>query len=54
MAPVVTEGAPEEWLNRVEDAMFGTTKRHLYRVLEESKGEGMDREVDDENGGIQG
>lgn len=38
-APVVTEGRPEEWLNRVEDAMFATTKKHLYKVLEESKGE---------------
>ncbi len=36
--PVVTEGRPEEWLNRVEDAMFATTKKHLYKVLEESKG----------------
>lgn len=40
VSPVVTEGRPEEWLNRVEDAMFGTTKKHLYRVLEDSKGEG--------------
>jgi dynein heavy chain len=37
--PVVTEGRPEEWLNRVEEAMFATTKKHLYKVLEESKGE---------------
>lgn len=36
--PVITEGRPEEWLNRVEDAMFATTKKHLYKVLEESKG----------------
>lgn len=34
---VVTEGRPEEWLNRVEDAMFATTKKHLYKVLEDSK-----------------
>lgn len=37
--PIVTEGRPEEWLNRVEDAMFATTKKHLYKVLEDSKGE---------------
>jgi dynein heavy chain len=36
--PIVTEGRPEEWLNRVEEAMFATTKKHLYKVLEESKG----------------
>ena len=36
--PVVTEGRPEEWLNRVEDGMFATTKKHLYKVLEDSKG----------------
>ncbi len=36
---MVTEGRPEEWLNRVEDAMFATTKKHLYKVLEDSKGE---------------
>ena len=35
---MVTEGRPEEWLNRIEDAMFATTKKHLYKVLEESKG----------------
>jgi len=38
LAPVVTEGRPEEWLNRVEEAMFATTKKHLFKVLEESKG----------------
>lgn len=38
LVPVVTEGRPEEWLNRVEEAMFATTKKHLYKVLEESKG----------------
>jgi hypothetical protein len=38
LLPVVTEGRPEEWLNRVEEAMFATTKKHLYKVLEESKG----------------
>lgn len=40
LLPVVTEGRPEEWLNRVEEAMFATTKKHLYKVLEESKGRG--------------
>ncbi len=39
VAPVVTEGRPEEWLNRVEEAMFAATKRQLYRALEETKGE---------------
>lgn len=34
---VVTEGRPEEWLNRVEEAMFASTKKHLYKVLEDSK-----------------
>lgn len=38
VAPVITEGRPEEWLNRVEAAMFATTKRALARALEESKG----------------
>lgn len=32
VAPIVTEGRPEEWLNTVEEAMFVATKRHLYRV----------------------
>lgn len=32
VAPIVTEGRPEEWLNTVEAAMFAATKRHLYRV----------------------
>lgn len=40
-APVVTEGQPEEWLNSVEAAMFATTKAHLIKVLEDSKGEHM-------------
>lgn len=29
---VVTEGRPEDWLNRVEDAMFSATKKLLYKV----------------------
>jgi len=37
---VVTEGRPEEWLGRVEAAMFGATKRALIRGLEDSKGGG--------------
>lgn len=32
VAPIVTEGRPEEWLNTVEEAMFAATKKHLYRV----------------------
>lgn len=38
MASVVTEGRPEEWLGRVEAAMFAATKRALVRGLEDSKG----------------
>jgi hypothetical protein len=38
MAPVVTEGRPEQWLGHVEGAMFAATKRALVRGLEESKG----------------
>lgn len=37
-SPVITEGRPEEWLNRVEEGMFLTTKKHLFKVLEDSKG----------------
>eukprot|EP00899_Mesostigma_viride_P014884 jgi/Mesvir1/23397/Mv21091-RA.2 len=36
-APVLTEGRPEDWLNKVEAAMFLTTKKHLFKALEESK-----------------
>lgn len=32
VTPIVTEGRPEEWLNRVEEAMFAATKKHLFRV----------------------
>ncbi len=32
VAPIVTEGRPEEWLNTVEEAMFAATKKHLFRV----------------------
>lgn len=32
VSPIVTEGRPEEWLNRVEEAMFAATKKHLFRV----------------------
>jgi hypothetical protein len=39
LAPVVTEGRPESWLGRVEEAMFATTRRHLLKVLEDSKSE---------------
>lgn len=39
LSPVVTEGRPESWLGRVEDAMFATTRKHLLKVLEDSKSE---------------
>ncbi|GIM07381.1 hypothetical protein Vretimale_11536 [Volvox reticuliferus] len=48
--PVVTEGRPEEWLNRVEDAMFLTTKKHLYKVLEDSKVQKKEKWVKDNQG----
>ncbi|WIA13292.1 hypothetical protein OEZ85_006876 [Tetradesmus obliquus] len=50
LLPVVTEGRPEEWLNRVEEAMFATTKKHLYKVLEESKGTKKEKWVKDNQG----
>ncbi|KAK9823872.1 hypothetical protein WJX72_006072 [[Myrmecia] bisecta] len=50
VTPVVTEGRPEEWLNRVEDAMFAATKKHLYRVLEDSKGVKKEKWVKDNQG----
>lgn len=37
VAPIVTQGRPEEWLNTAEAAMFQTTKKHLFKVLEDSK-----------------
>ncbi|GFH10192.1 uncharacterized protein HaLaN_05461 [Haematococcus lacustris] len=48
--PVVTEGRPEEWLNRVEEAMFATTKKHLYKVLEDSKATKKEKWVKDNQG----
>ena len=39
LSHVITEGRPEDWLNRVEEAMFATTKKHLFKVLEDSKSE---------------
>jgi len=48
--PVVTEGRPEEWLNRIEDAMFATTKKHLYKVLEECKVTKKEKWVKDSQG----
>ena len=45
VAPVVTEGRPEEWLGRVEAAMFAATKRALVRGLEDSKGERAAQEL---------
>eukprot|EP00798_Chlamydomonas_sp_ICE-L_P021926 gene21926-28972_t len=47
---VITEGRPEEWLNRVEDAMFATTKKHLYKVLEDSKATKKEKWVKDNQG----
>ena len=38
ISQVLTEGRPEDWLNNVEAAMYSTTKRHLYKTLEDSKG----------------
>jgi dynein heavy chain, axonemal len=38
LAPVITDGRPEEWLNDVEAAMFSTTKHHLLRAVEDCKG----------------
>jgi len=35
--PVITEGRPEEWLNKVEEGMFATTKKHLLKTVEDSK-----------------
>lgn len=48
--PIITEGRPEEWLNRVEDAMFATTKKHLYKVLEDSKAVKKEKWVKDNQG----
>ncbi len=48
--PVTTEGRPEEWLNRVEDSMFLTTKKHLYKVLEDSKVQKKEKWVKDNQG----
>ncbi|GMH41208.1 hypothetical protein BSKO_09118 [Bryopsis sp. KO-2023] len=50
VAPVVTQGRPEEWLNSVEAAMFQTTKRHLYKVLEDSKSTKKEKWVKDNQG----
>lgn len=38
VSQIITEGRPEEWLNSAEAAMFQATKKNLYRVLEDSKG----------------
>lgn len=34
---VKTDGRPEDWLNKVETAMFVATKSKLYKTLEESR-----------------
>ncbi|CAG9464381.1 unnamed protein product [Pedinophyceae sp. YPF-701] len=48
--PVRTEGRPEDWLNDIEAAMFKTTKLHLYKTLEQSKGAKKERWVRDNQG----
>ncbi|KAL0040883.1 hypothetical protein WJX79_008591 [Trebouxia sp. C0005] len=50
VAPIVTEGRPEEWLNTVEEAMFAATKRHLYRVIEENRAVKKEKWVKDNQG----
>ena len=34
---VKTDGRPEDWLNKVEAAMYTATKKQLYRTLDESR-----------------
>ena len=34
----LTEGRPEDWLNKVEAAMYAATKKSLYKTLEDAKG----------------
>lgn len=34
----LTEGRPEDWLNKVEAAMYAATKKCLYKSLEDAKG----------------
>ena len=38
ISPIVTQGRPEDWLNDIEAGMFATTKKHLLKTLEDSKG----------------
>ncbi|CAD7695690.1 unnamed protein product, partial [Ostreobium quekettii] len=50
VAPILTEGRPEEWLNSAEAAMFQTTKKHLYKALEDSKSMKKEKWVKDTQG----
>ena len=34
----ITDGRPEEWLNKVEAMMYSTTKKSLYKTLDDAKG----------------
>lgn len=49
-SPVITESRPEEWLNKVEAAMFATTKKHLFKTLEESRGSKKEKWLKDNPG----
>lgn len=49
-SPVITESRPEEWLNKVEAAMFSTTKKHLFKTLEESRGSKKEKWLKDNPG----
>eukprot|EP00884_Botryococcus_braunii_P014225 jgi/Botrbrau1/22803/Bobra.0132s0128.1 len=37
LGALVPEGRPEAWLSTLEASMFSTTKRHLYKVMEDGK-----------------
>ena len=47
VAAIHTEGRPEEWLCRVEAAMFLATKRTLAKVLDDSRVAKKDKWVRD-------
>lgn len=47
---VHTEGRPEEWLCRVETAMFLATKRTLAKVLDDSRVAKKDKWVRENQG----
>ncbi|KAI5057584.1 hypothetical protein GOP47_0027599 [Adiantum capillus-veneris] len=48
--PVVLDTPPEEWLNRVEAAMYAAVKVHLVKALEDSKLAKKDKWVKDNAG----